>query len=128
MTVNEHRTSGRLLFAVAMLAVVAMPRASFAVQLDYTCDVAANILSAGDERLQFSLAGETIGAAALLANLACFVGDRRCSCLRNATDSDRNENTQFAREVGRIIGGCFVSSPNRTLSGISQEAVLNVCR
>ena len=88
---------------------------------------AANILSFGQESLQFSLVGETVGAAGLLANLACFVGDRRCSCLRNTTNSDRGESNQFSREVGRIIAGCFTSNPSRNLSGISQEAALNIC-
>lgn len=113
--------------ALALLAVVAVPRVARAVQLDYTCAVAASILSGDDERLQFSLIGETVGTAAMIANLACFVGDGRCSCLRRATDSDRDENDRFAREVGRIIASCFVSSPNRSLSGISQEAALNLC-
>ena len=113
--------------AAAVLSVAALPQHALAVQLDYTCRDAANILSFGQESLQFSLVGETVGAAGLLANLACFVGDRRCSCLRNTTNSDRGESNQFSREVGRIIAGCFTSNPSRNLSGISQEAALNIC-
>ena len=113
---------------MALLATVGAPRVASAVQLDYTCGIAASILTGDDERLQFSLIGETIGAASVIANLVCFVGDGRCSCLRRATDGDRDENTRFAQEVGRIIAGCLGSNPSRSLSGISQEAALNVCR
>jgi hypothetical protein len=99
-----------------------------AAQLDFSCSDAALILGDGDERLQFSLVGETVGAAATIGNLLCFVNDRRCACVRNATDGDRSESTSFSREVGRIIASCFNANPGRPLSGISQEAVLNVCR
>ena len=113
--------------AAAVLSVAALPQRALAVQLDYTCRDAANILSFGSESLQFSVVGETVGAAGMLANLACFVGDRRCGCLRNTTNSDRGESTSFSREVGRIVAACRGSNPNRNLSGISQEAALNVC-
>jgi hypothetical protein len=123
-----HRTFPRVATGLALLAAVAMPGVARAVQLDYTCGIAAQILSNGDERLQFSLAGETVGTVGMIANLACFVGDGRCSCLRRATDGDRDESTRFSQEVGRIIAGCFDADPSRSLSGISQEAVLNICR
>jgi len=128
MTAIGHRTLLRVAVGLALLAAVAMPRVALAVQLDFSCEVAAAILSGDNERLQFALVGETVGAAAMIANLVCFVGDGRCSCLRRATDGDRDENSRFVQEAGRIIAGCFVSNPNRSLSGISQEAVLNVCR
>ena len=113
--------------AAAVLSVAALPQHALAVQLDYTCRDAADIISFGSESLQFSVVGETVGAAGMLANLACFVGDRRCGCLRNTTNSDRGESTSFSREVGRIVAACRGSNPNRNLSGISQEAALNVC-
>ncbi len=122
------RRAGALtaLLAAAALALLAAP--AHAVQLDYTCRDAADILSFGDERLQFSLVGEMVGAAATLGNLLCFVGDRRCSCARNSTDGDRVESDSLSREVGRIIASCFTANPGRRLSGISQEALLKVCR
>lgn len=116
-----------LVSSLLLTGALALPDRASAAQLDYTCSDAANILSFGDERLQFSLVGETIGAAGMLANLACFVGDRRCGCLRNATNSDRSESDSYSREVGRLIGACVGPNPNRSLSGISQEAALNVC-
>ncbi|MFN8600113.1 MAG: hypothetical protein U0842_06550 [Candidatus Binatia bacterium] len=125
--VHHNRLAALVVAAAVLLGIAASPSRAFAVQLDYTCRDAANILSFGQESLQFSLVGETVGAAGLLANLACFVGDRRCSCLRNTTNSDRGESNQFSREVGRIIAGCFTSNPSRNLSGISQEAALNIC-
>ena len=128
MTTIRPRPPIRAAIALALLAAIGVPRIASAVQLDYTCEVAASILTNDDERLQFSLIGETIGAASMIANLVCFVGDGRCACLRSATDGDRDENSRFAQEVGRIIAGCLVSNPSRSLSGISQEAALNVCR
>ena len=116
-----------VLGAAAVLSVAALQQHALAVQLDYTCRDAADIISFGSESLQFSVVGETVGAAGMLANLACFVGDRRCGCLRNTTNSDRGESTSFSREVGRIVAACRGSNPNRNLSGISQEAALNVC-
>jgi len=129
MTRATPRFFAVVLAVCGILAAHEMLRAApaSAAQLDYTCGDAANILSFGDERLQFSLVGETVGAAGMLANLACFVGDRRCTCLRRTTDSDRGESEQYSREVGRLIAQCFGSNPNRNLSGISQEAALNVC-
>jgi hypothetical protein len=122
-----QRTFLRAALGLAILGTLAAPRVAPAAQLDYTCELAAAILSSGDERLQFSLVGETVGTAAMLANLACFVGDGRCSCLRRSTDGDRDESTRFSREVGRLIASCFTSEPDRSLSGISQQAVLTVC-
>lgn len=123
-----RRRAGALAGALVAAALALLPARADAVQLDYTCRDAADVLTIGDERLQFSLVGETVGAAATLGNLLCFVGDRRCSCTRNATDGDRVESDSFSREVGRIIASCFTANPGRRLSGISQEALLNVCR
>ena len=125
--IDRNRLGTLVVAAAALLGVAASPQRALALQLDYTCRDAANILSFGEESLQFSLVGETVGAAGMLANLACFVGDGRCACLRNATNSDRGESNQFSREVGRIIASCFGANPSRNLSGISQEAALNIC-
>lgn len=128
MTTMRHRPIIRAVISLALLAAVGVPRIASAVQLDYSCEISAAILTGDDDRLKFSLVGETIGAASMIANLVCFVGDGRCGCLRRVTDGDRDENSQFAQELGRIIAGCVGSNPSRSLSGISQEAALNVCR
>ena len=125
--VHHNRLAALVVAAAVLLGIAASPSRAFAVQLDYTCRDAADIISFGSESLQFSVVGETVGAAGMLANLACFVGDRRCGCLRNTTHSDRGESSSFSREVGRIVAACRGSNPNRNLSGISQEAALNVC-
>ena len=123
-----NRFSGLLLTCAVFLASLALPRAASAIQLDVDCGLAADILLSGDQELQLNVVGQTSGTAGMLANLLCFVGDRRCSCMRNLTETDSGLSIQYAREVGALIAGCSFSDPGRRLSGVSQEAATNVCR
>lgn len=116
-----------ILVLIASGAALVVPAPAHAVQLDMDCGIAADVALFGDENLQFNLVGQTVGTAGMLANLLCFVGDSRCSCFRNLSESNSSLSTAYAREVGRLIGICAVSNPGRRLSGVSQEAGLNVC-
>ncbi len=98
-----------------------------AVQLNLSCATAAEALSSDDRLLEGTVVGLGIGAAGMIGDLLCFVADPRCTCLRNVTNSDSPRNDQFAAELGRILASCRVAAPNRTMSGIGQEAALRVC-
>lgn len=117
------------LVTLTLFATLLAPAQSRAVQLDTTCAVTFNGIINGSELLQGTLVGQMIGTVGMLANLLCFVGDPQCNCFRNLTDSDSFRNDQFTDAVAEIIAQCS-SGPNsgRRLSGISQEAALNVCR
>ncbi len=100
-----------------------------AYQRDITCNefVLALQPSAPDD-VGFWAVGQTIGAVGELANLLCFVGDRRCSCLRNITDSDRAANDRFLEDLTDVAETCFNRpSGGRNLSGMCQQAALVTC-
>jgi hypothetical protein len=100
-----------------------------AVQLDITCNLFVDALqpSASDD-IGFYVTGITTGAVGELANLLCFVGDRRCSCLRNITDSDRPARLRFNDDMLDVVDTCYNRpSGNRNLSGMSQQAALVTC-
>jgi hypothetical protein len=100
-----------------------------AVQLDMTCNlfIAALQPSAPDE-IGFAAVGVTIGAVGELANLLCFVGDRRCNCLRNINETDKPARDRFADDLFDVVDTCYNRpSGNRNLSGMCQQAALVTC-
>lgn len=121
---NRHWSAVLLLAATLGLSV---PLRADAIQLNFSCEQAALAITSGVQSLEFNVVGQTVGTAGMLGDLLCFVGDRRCSCFRNATEGDSPVSSQFAREVGRILASCLSSAPNRSLSGVSQQAVIAVC-
>ncbi len=114
------------LFAVIIAGMCLAPSAQ-AVQLNLTCENAVLALQSGNDTLEGTVVGVAIGAAGMIGDLLCFIGDRRCNCLRNVTDGDRSENDDFSRELGSILDVCRTSAPGRSLSGIAQEAARDVC-
>jgi hypothetical protein len=101
-----------------------------AFQLDMTCNqfVDALALEPGEDELAYTAVGVTVGAVGELANLLCFVGDRRCSCLRNATDNDRPALERWLDDLFDVVDTCYGRpSGNRNLSGMSQQAALVTC-
>ena len=100
-----------------------------AVQLDLTCNQFIQALQPSvPDTVSGAAVGMTIGAVGELANLLCFVGDRRCSCLRNITDSDRAANDRFLEDLTDVAETCFNRpSGNRNLSGMCQQAALVTC-
>ncbi len=111
------------------IALVVAPTRSDAVQFDTTCSVAAQGIISGNDILVQNLIGQSVGVTGMLANLVCFVGDSRCTCLRRATDSDRIENDRFVEALASVLAGCaFSSNSGRRYSGVIQEAALTTCR
>jgi hypothetical protein len=100
-----------------------------AVQLDLTCNQFIQALQPSvPDTVSGAAVGMTIGAVGELANLLCFVGDRRCSCLRNITDSDRAANDRFLEDLTDVAETCFNRpSGGRNLSGMCQQAALATC-
>ncbi len=100
-----------------------------AFQLDLTCNQFAEALQPdAPDRESSRAVGVTVGAVGELANLLCFVGDRRCSCLRNITDSDRAANDRFLEDLTDVAETCFNRpSGGRNLSGMCQQAALATC-
>jgi hypothetical protein len=118
------------LFALLLgsLGVLAFLTEVAATQFDWSCRESAAILDDpnADPLLFGYVTGTAVGSAGMLGNLLCFVGDSRCRCLREATDTDGRIALFFDR-VRSIVKSCAASAPNRNLSGISQQAVLEVC-
>ncbi len=100
-----------------------------AFQLDYTCNqYVAALQPAQSDIIKGAAVGMTIGAVGELANLLCFVGDRRCNCLRNITDSDRPANERFYDDLFDVVDTCYNRpSGGRNLSGMCQLAALVTC-
>ncbi len=100
-----------------------------AFQRDITCNefVLALQPSAPDD-VGFWAVGQTIGAVGELANLLCFVGDRRCNCLRNINETDKPARDRFADDLFDVVDTCYNRpSGNRNLSGMCQQAALVTC-
>ncbi len=115
---------------ILLTATLGPPRAN-ALETNLTCSDAGDILAAGSAAraiLQATVLGLLVGGADMIGDLLCFVGDRRCGCLRNTTESDNSRNTDLARRAGEINRGCRSANPNRQMSGIAQQAALDVCR
>ncbi len=100
-----------------------------AVQLDLTCNQFIQALQPSvPDTVSGAAVGMTIGAVGELANLLCFVGDRRCSCLRNATDNARPALERFVSDLVDVVDTCYGRpSGGRKLSGMSQQAALATC-
>lgn len=136
MSKTGSKGRGFRLAAVAMLVAAGLCVSSApagAVQLDMSCDEFGAVLLACDRGTANDIAcgatiGITWGAAGELANLLCFVQDRRCGCLRNTTDSDRPASDRFIEELASVAVSCFRGpSGDRNLSGMSQQAALATC-
>lgn len=95
--------------------------------MELTCGQAAAILASATPSMQFNVIGQTVGTTSLLANILCFVGDERCDCLQDATDSESAKNGQWSDAIAALVADCAETNPDRTLSGITQEAALSVC-
>ncbi len=100
-----------------------------AFQLDLTCNQFVEALLDDAPGGESSRAvGVTVGAVGELANLLCFVGDRRCSCLRNATDNARPALERFVSDLVDVVDTCYGRpSGGRKLSGMCQQAALVTC-
>ena len=128
-TTNKMRVVRSALVALLMVAGFFFSTTpARAVQLDMTCNQFIQALQPPADELSYAAVGMTIGAVGELANLLCFVGDRRCSCLRNITDSDRAANDRFLEDLTDVAETCFNRpSGNRNLSGMCQQAALATC-
>ncbi len=126
---NGKRPTLPALAAASVLALVwlAVAGDARAVQLDLSCVDAGNALLSGDPQAQLVVVSEAVGSTGMLANLACFVEDRRCHCLRDVTESDSFRSDEWAKAVADVLARCFASEPGRSLSGIALEASLDVC-
>ena len=97
---------------------------SFALGRNYTfscIEYRAAVLS-NDRLLNGSAVGMAFGVADALAQIHCFVGDRRCRCLR---DWPIGNPTPFAAAVGSEIATC---QRDRPVAGAIQAAVMRACR
>lgn len=69
--------------------------------------------------------GQIIGAGAMLKNLACVFGHRRCACMENALDQDRPAWDRFLDGFFRILNESRLNST--PMSGIGMQAMDEAC-
>lgn len=112
--------------AVALSLLFAVPAG--ATQL--TCGSLSDAFggsSVDEQNVHNAFAFGTVGA---LGDLLCFVADPRCPCFREITDFQnpiRPKTADFAEALGRISRDCSQASRDRLLSGMAQQAALEVC-
>lgn len=126
------RDPGSLLFQggvgfVFPLMVLAVPSTSVAAPLEYDCREALLDLASGDLLLERLVEEQSLGTVFTLRNLNCFVDDSKCSCLQEMSDSETARHELARNAVVGVLNGCFDSAPDRSLSGVVQEAIVNVC-
>lgn len=128
--IPTNRRLARTISTIGLAAAVVLaPALARATQLDTTCSIASTGITSGSEALRNNLVGQIIGVTGMIANLVCFVGDPRCTCLRRSTDTDFAANDRLIEEVAAVVAGCaFSSDRNRNFSGVIQEGALNACR
>jgi hypothetical protein len=103
------------------------PSPSAAESLDLPCSEALARLGGKDPQASADAVGQTTGTVAMLGNLLCFVGDARCDCLREIADTESSLRGQFTDALSALLGDCALSDPDRSLSGVSQQAAFEVC-
>ena len=132
-----------LFVVVAMGSLLAHTQPARAFQNDVTCNQMGNLFDncltsngdivSGSDREGClaainSVFGVIVGATGEIANLLCFVGDRRCACLRNATDNERPAWDRLLAGLDAILPSCVGRpSGNRNLTGMAQQATATAC-
>ncbi len=116
------------LTAVVCVLAVEAPKEAVAAPLEFTCGEAGVVLFADREALKAPIYDQAVGVTSMLRNLLCFVGDTRCSCLREVGDGADPRYEEFKIELARTVGRCNGEDPDRSLSGAVQEAVFEVCK
>ena len=70
------------------------------------------------------LGGIIVGAAAMLKNLHCVFGHRKCACMENALETTHPAHTRFTDNIGSVGR----SAPGSTgLGAIGYEAMNRTC-
>lgn len=124
-----HRSINRTSWiAAALLLLGGFAPTAQALPLEYTCAEAGGILFNSEDERQELVYAQMVGNTSMLRNLLCFVGDSRCSCLSDATDTGNLSYEQMRTELKRQVGYCNAQDPDRALSGAVQTAVLEVCK
>ena len=112
--------------AVALSLLFAVPAG--ATQL--TCGSLSDALegsSVDEQNVHNAFAFGSVGG---LGELLCLAADPRCPCFRETTDFQhpiRPDPADFAEAFGRISRDCSQPSRDRLLSGVAQQAALEVC-
>ncbi len=129
------------LLAVSLLAVTGIdPQSATAIEVEPDCSDVQQALQGTtppavlnelgvantDELLTFII-GQQFGVPAFLRNLLCFTGDPRCSCLENLLRSETSEFAAYSVKLDQVLTDCAQNAPTRSLSGVAQQAALDVC-
>lgn len=69
--------------------------------------------------------GQAVGAGAMLKNLHCVFGHRRCACMENALDYDKPAFDRFIESTFRILNEARLNST--LMSGIGMQAIDEAC-
>ena len=69
--------------------------------------------------------GQAVGAGALLKNLHCVFGHRRCACMENALDQDRPAWDRFVDGIFRILNESRLNSTQ--MGGVGMQAMDEAC-